>query len=501
MSEDTPQDSLPIQEGVDHGPYEIDDEIEQQWQHRYAAEEAYGEGRIDRDARDMLDANAQAAQHKIYEAHGVAHGPYPPLSPEEEVAAAHRIKKDYGYVPEGSEKQLLQESHQLKKHGEAVEDAYYDYYGISHDEKEERWQSIADAETDIHYEHEANKRDRDEKAEEDRYYGVADNDDEKDSDPEREAGGGTTNQERIAASYYSQEELDRQADLEDLYDEEDTEDPLAGDVDPTGGYDESEYVDIRDLEVNEDKFGNVVDGHGNLIYPEDEENFSEVAQIAKKLLGVEAEDAEQEHRESDTQTENSKAEYNLNSKELASSLTQLTSSEFREGVSKNGWEKVVYKRYEPGYKWHHHTLGDGSDNPDFSFIRHSSKHYDYAERVNINKHEDGGFDMFIHKIPEGRPHYGGDGLRADVINGSSYTRLHVNEDGAVTGERFVGQTMSIPNIGYGHRTEIMPPTEIRGIAPKSQKSDITDGDINDALNDLKEIISSLASGDALTKPA
>jgi len=48
-----------------------------------------------------------------------------------------------------------------------------------------------------------------------------------------------------------------------------TEDPLAGDVEPTGGYDESEYVDIRDLEINEDEFGNPVDGHGNLIYPED----------------------------------------------------------------------------------------------------------------------------------------------------------------------------------------------------------------------------------------
>lgn len=51
------------------------------------------------------------------------------------------------------------------------------------------------------------------------------------------------------------------------------EDPLAGDVDPTGGYDETEYVDIRDLETNEDADGNIVDGHGNLIeerFPDDE---------------------------------------------------------------------------------------------------------------------------------------------------------------------------------------------------------------------------------------
>lgn len=49
-----------------------------------------------------------------------------------------------------------------------------------------------------------------------------------------------------------------------------TEDPLEGDVDPTGGYDdETEYVDVRDLEVNEDEDGYTVDGHGNRLY-EDE---------------------------------------------------------------------------------------------------------------------------------------------------------------------------------------------------------------------------------------
>lgn len=48
------------------------------------------------------------------------------------------------------------------------------------------------------------------------------------------------------------------------------EDPLAGDVERTGGYDETQYVDVRDLEVNEDQHGNAVDGHGNLIDPDDE---------------------------------------------------------------------------------------------------------------------------------------------------------------------------------------------------------------------------------------
>lgn len=62
--------------------------------------------------------------------------------------------------------------------------------------------------------------------------------------------------------------------IEDLRDEWDaqmeedreTEGPLAGDVDPTGGYDdETEYVDLRELEVNETIDGEIVDGYGNLI--------------------------------------------------------------------------------------------------------------------------------------------------------------------------------------------------------------------------------------------
>ena len=53
-------------------------------------------------------------------------------------------------------------------------------------------------------------------------------------------------------------------------DDDDHEDPLAGDVEPTGGYDETEHVDLRAEEINEDQYGNAVDGYGNLIYPDDE---------------------------------------------------------------------------------------------------------------------------------------------------------------------------------------------------------------------------------------
>lgn len=61
--------------------------------------------------------------------------------------------------------------------------------------------------------------------------------------------------------------------MEDLRDEwevereedQETEDPLAGDVDPTGGYDETEHVDLRAMEVNETTDGKLVDGYGEPI--------------------------------------------------------------------------------------------------------------------------------------------------------------------------------------------------------------------------------------------
>ena len=196
-----------------------------------------------------------------------------------------------------------------------------------------------------------------------------------------------------------------------------------------------------------------------------------------------------------TQAESDEVGQRLISEELVSGLVQLTGSEFKEGVSDNGWEKVVYKRHEPGYKWHHTTLGDGSDNPDFSFVQHSHKHPAYAQRVNLNQREDGGFDIFIHKMPQGTPHYGGDRLRANVIDGSVYTRLRVGGDGVVTGERFDGETMFKSNVGYGSRSEISPPTEIRGVAPESHKSNITEGDVNGALSALNEITNDLTTND------
>lgn len=60
---------------------------------------------------------------------------------------------------------------------------------------------------------------------------------------------------------------------EELEEANDTEDPLAGDREPTGGYDdglddygEPVYRDVRDWKTDEDADGNLVDGHGNKLY-------------------------------------------------------------------------------------------------------------------------------------------------------------------------------------------------------------------------------------------
>ena len=92
-----------------------------------------------------------------------------------------------------------------------------------------------------------------------------------DQDSDLEASNGMTNQERLVAGMYDPEaESGFYWSPNDDSEEEDDDDPLAGAVEPTGGYDETEHVDLRAEEVNEDQYGNAVDGYGNLIYPDDE---------------------------------------------------------------------------------------------------------------------------------------------------------------------------------------------------------------------------------------
>lgn len=92
----------------------------------------------------------------------------------------------------------------------------------------------------------------------------------------RQAGSITTAaSEQLLGPIYSAQAKHRenrqryQDDLEEWEESQNTEDPLAGDVEPTGGYYEGpEMVDVRDLEVNDGPDGEPVDGHGNRIYPD-----------------------------------------------------------------------------------------------------------------------------------------------------------------------------------------------------------------------------------------